>query len=173
MTENREFIKDKLKIISSYLITAIWGILLALFIITHIVCLATIVGTSMLPTLDSGDIVILNKLPQEYNRFDIIVIDVADELIVKRVIGTPGDTVHIRNGRVYINEEELEDVINEHIEFSGLATSRVRLGEGEYFVLGDNRSNSKDSRYPEIGTIKEAQIIGQVVFSVIPFRTIK
>ena len=112
-------------------------------------------------------------MPQEYNRFDIIVIDVADELIVKRVIGTPGDTVHIRNGRVYINEEELEDVINEHIEFSGLATSRVRLGEGEYFVLGDNRSDSKDSRYLEIETIKEAQIIGQVVFSVIPFRTIK
>ena len=119
----------------------------------------------MCPTLSSGNIVIISRLTNNYERFDIVIIEIPDTTIVKRIIGMPGDTVHIRDGHVYINESMLNDVIDQYIDFSGLATSRVKLGKDEYFVLGDNRTDSMDSRHIKVGVVKKKQIVGSVIFS--------
>ena len=69
--------------------------------------------------------------------------------------------VHIHNGRVYVNDRIVDEIPT---EYSGLADTPYTLGEGEYFVLGDNRSNSLDNRYPDVGIIKKDQICGKVIF---------
>ena len=90
---------------------------------------------------------------------------------IKRVIAVPGDTLQIKNGEVYVNGELFaEDVDVAQMEDAGLAAEEVTLGEDEYFVLGDNRNNSEDSRYANIGNIKKEYIIGKVWFRVTPFK---
>ena len=91
---------------------------------------------------------------------------------VKRVIGVPGDTVLIQNGAVYINGEVYKEEIEAAaIEEAGLASEEITLDSDEYFVLGDNRNNSEDSRYANIGNIKKDYIIGKAWFRVAPFSS--
>ena len=163
----------KLKDFVHYILAWIISVTAILIINFYVMFPAIIVGDSMLPTLSSGNVVLVSRLADPYERFDVVIVEIPDEIIVKRIIGTPGDTVHIRDRRVYINEDELDDIITEHLDFSGIATVRVRLGEGEYFVLGDNRSISKDSRNPEVGVVKEEQIIGRAIVSIVPMKRIK
>lgn len=122
-------------------------------------------GDSMNKTFKNGDILILYKL-SKINRFDVIVLheEKDNEKIIKRVIGMPGDTVAIKDGEIYINDEKIDD------EYAYGMTSdydRITLKSDEYFILGDNRLISKDSRY--FGPIKEKEIKGKVVFRIFPF----
>ena len=122
-------------------------------------------GDSMNKTFKNGDILILYKL-SEIKRFDVIVLheEKDNEKIIKRVIGMPGDTVAIKDGEIYINDEKIDD------EYAYGMTSdydRITLKSDEYFILGDNRLISKDSRY--FGPIKEKEIKGKVVFRIFPF----
>lgn len=150
------------------------AITMATFFITlYIVGLAVVCGPSMQPTLDSGDIIIVNKFSEDFDRFDIVVIRGQSNVFIKRIIGLPGDSVQICDGKVYINEEPLDDVITTEITFAGTAYNKILLGQGEYFVLGDNREDSMDSRYEEIGIIQQEQICGKVIVSLIPFRSVK
>ena len=88
-----------------------------------------------------------------------------DTIYVKRVVAVPGDTVVIKGGRLFVNGEKYDDVADtESITYSGLAETQLTLGEDEYFVLGDNRNNSEDSRYQSIGLISKKQIKGKVWF---------
>ena len=100
-------------------------------------------------------------------------IEAQNELIVKRIIALPGETVQIVDGYVYINGEQLDDVIDEPISSAGLASEPITLGVGEYFVLGDNRNVSMDSRNEYVGIIKEEQIIARAIFSLVPIKGIK
>ena len=89
---------------------------------------------------------------------------------VKRVIGVPGDTVQIKNGAVYVNGKAFDEETDvSSIEDAGLAAEEITLGADEYFVLGDNRNNSEDSRYANIGNIKKDYIIGKAWFRIAPF----
>lgn len=122
-------------------------------------------GDSMNKTFKNGDILILYKL-SEIKRFDVIVLheEKDNEKIIKRIIGMPGDTVAIKDGEIYINDEKIDD------EYAYGMTSdydRITLKSDEYFILGDNRLISKDSRY--FGPIKEKEIKGKVVFRIFPF----
>ena len=122
-------------------------------------------GDSMNKTFKNGDILILYKL-SKIKRFDVIVLheEKDNEKIIKRVIGMPGDTVAIKVGEIYINDEKIDD------EYAyGMTTDyeRITLKSDEYFILGDNRLISKDSRY--FGPIKEKEIKGKVVFRIFPF----
>ena len=130
----------------------------------------------MLPTLQNGDNLIVDKLSYRFRdpkRFEIVVFPFRyqeDTYYIKRIIGLPGETVQIHDGNIYINGKQLkEDYGRETIRNSGLASEAVTLGEDEYFVLGDNRNNSADSREPSVGNIQKKDILGRAWLRIWPF----
>lgn len=153
-----------IKEVIPYIVIVVVVVLIRTFIITPV----RVDGDSMKNTLKNGDILLLYKL-SSINRFDIIVLDEEkdNEKIIKRIIGLPGDTVAIKKGKIYINDKVIDD------EYAYGETSdydKVTLGDDEYFILGDNRLISKDSRY--FGPIKEKEIKGKIVFRLFPFTKI-
>lgn len=153
-----------IKEVIPYIVIVVVVVLIRTFIITPV----RVDGDSMKNTLKNGDILLLYKL-SSINRFDIIVLDEEkdNEKIIKRVIGMPGETVAIKKGKIYINDKVIDD------EYAYGETSdynKVTLRDNEYFILGDNRLISKDSRY--FGPIKENEIKGKIVFRLFPFTKI-
>lgn len=130
----------------------------------------TVRGESMQPAYYDGDIAAVNKLSYKIShpkRMDAAVIALengsATHYSVKRVIGLPGETVKIADGKLYIDDEELTGFAEEEILSAGLAAYSVELGDDEYFVMGDNYNNSEDSRVSNIGNIKRTQFVGKIV----------
>lgn len=153
-------------------------VLAAAFVLVYFIGLRTsVVGQSMAKTLDAGDEILVNRFiykVTEPKTGDIIVFlpngNEKSHYYVKRVIAVPGDTVQIKAGVLYLNGEEYEEEIDcETIQEAGLAEEEITIGEDEYFVLGDNRNNSEDSRYANIGNVKKEYIIGKAWFIVSPF----
>ena len=140
------------------------------WIITHYALEKTnMVGNSMEEALYDGDTIMINKLAYYRNgpeRFDVIVFEVSGKehsfYCIRRVVGLPGETVRISDGYVYINDELLEEpYVLEEMNIEGLAVDGIVLDEDEYFVLGDNRNNSEDSRFANVGNVVTNQIIGR------------
>lgn len=153
-----------IKEVIPYIVIVVVVVLIRTFIITPV----RVDGDSMKNTLKNGDILLLYKLCS-IDRFDIIVLDEEkdNEKIIKRVIGLPGETVAIKKGKIYINDKVIDD------EYAYGETSdynKVTLADDEYFILGDNRLISKDSRY--FGPIKDNEIKGKIVFRLFPFTKI-
>lgn len=150
-----------------YAVILLVVVLIRSFIATPVV----VSGSSMDETLNDGDILLLTKFDKEYERFDIIVFDYNDTKLVKRIIGLPGEHVKYEDGILYINNEKVDD------EF-GYITSNYDLNylghdiipEGYYFVLGDNRTKSSDSRM--IGLVSKDVIDGIASFGIWPFGKI-
>ncbi len=136
----------------------------------------TNVGQSMGATLQGGDKVLLNRLAYQFSapkRNDVVAFkpngsrDVSS--VIRRVVGLPGETVQIIDGMLYINESVfLEGKDYPAMTEPGLAENPIALGEKEYFVLGDNRNSSEDSRYADIGTVTLDSIEGKVWFVISP-----
>lgn len=130
----------------------------------------TVFGPSMNDTLEDGQVVIVNKLSYKFGsvkRFDIIAYsrDNGEYYDIKRVIGLPGETIKIDHGYIYIDGLILdEDIYDESILNSGIAAKEIKLGKGEYFVLGDNINNSEDSRFNNVGNVNKTDILGKVVY---------
>ena len=131
----------------------------------------SMIGVSMEPSLYNSQEVFINKISYLVfapGRGDVVVFqpngNENSHYYIKRVVGLPGETVQIRNGQVYINGEVLDDYTFDKIEDTGLAENPYLLGEDEYFVLGDNRNNSEDSRSGNIGAIHRDYIIGRAWF---------
>lgn len=143
-------------------------------------CIGRVVvdGPSMKNTLQDQESVIVNKIKTRFmqlDRFDIVVFKYeyeVDTRYIKRVIGLPGETIQIDNdGNIFINGELLqEDYGREIIEDPGMAIDPITIGEDEYFVLGDNRNNSNDSRDPDVGLVKKEQLYGVAWLRVYPFK---
>ena len=163
----------------SWMIEILLAIVLAFTFVYFIGLRTSVVGQSMSPTLVSGDEILVNRFVYKVTdpkRGDIIVFlpngNEKSHYYVKRVIGVPGDTVLIQNGAVYINGEVYKEEIEAAaIEEAGLASEEITLDSDEYFVLGDNRNNSEDSLYANIGNIKKDYIIGKAWFRVAPFSS--
>ena len=154
-----------IKEILSYVIIIVVVILIRTFIGTPV----RVNGTSMVPTLKEGEVLYLNKLNKSFDQEDIVVIDkkVEGSAIIKRIIGMPNDKIKCINGVIFINDEKYED------NFGSGETSdfdEITLGDDEYFVLGDNRIVSKDSRV--LGPIKEKSIEGTTRVVLYPFSKI-
>lgn len=146
-------------------------IFLVILLIIYIFKFTTIVGVSMEPTFYNGQkgISIMDRFNLlSFKRNDIVLIEKhsynPNKVLVKRVIGCPGDKVDIKDNLVYINDELIEE--NYVKEIMSSPNMSVELGDSEFFVLGDNRNNSVDSRLPNIGVIKEDEIIGKLLFTI-------
>lgn len=135
-------------------------------------------GISMNPALEDDDRLIIDKLSyrfREPERFDIIVFPQSlDVYYVKRIIGLPGETVNIADGKIYVDDVVLvENYGNEPIDEGYSMEEPVTLGEGEYFVLGDNRNHSVDSRDSSVGVVTRNHIIGKALVLLYPFNHFK
>ncbi len=133
-------------------------------------------GRSMMNTLNDGENLLVEKVSYRFSdpgRFDVIVFyphgrDSADYYI-KRIIGLPGETVQIKGKDIYIDGEKLEENFGKDpITEPGMAEDPIKLGEDEFFVLGDNRTVSEDSRYEEVGPVKRENIEGRAVLRIYP-----
>ncbi len=152
----------------------------AVYLIVHYVGERTEVrGESMYPALNDGDQLIVDKISYRFSdpkRFDVVVFPFRyqeDTFYIKRIIGLPGEVVQIYDGDIYINGKLLaESYGNEKIANGGLASKAITLGEDEYFVLGDNRNNSADSREPSVGTISKDDMIGRALVRIWPLSEI-
>ncbi|HAF27323.1 MAG TPA: signal peptidase I [Lachnospiraceae bacterium] len=137
-------------------------------------------GMSMEPTLYNGDNLIINKISYDSNepeRFDVVVFPFSGDegtFYIKRIIGLPGENIRIDDeGKIYINGEELkENFGKETIEDPGMARYGIDLGLKEFFVLGDNRNDSSDSRFASVGNISRNSIIGKAWIRIWPLNRI-
>lgn len=173
---------DKKSILKEILSTSLY--LLVVLLVTYLVITfigqrTRVSGESMTPTLQENDNLIVDKITyrfKEPERFDIIVFPYRYEkgtYYIKRIIGMPGETISIdEQGNIIIDGEILEESYGkEVIRYQGRAAKPVTLGENEYFVMGDNRNGSSDSREEDVGNIARDEIIGRAWIRIYPFDT--
>ena len=150
--------KINIKEIIPYIILVLVVILIRTFIVSPI----RVNGPSMNNTLKDGEIMLLNKL-SSYKKNDIVVVKIPNDKIIKRIIATPGDSIYAKDGIVYVNDKEIKE------NYTSSATvdfEKVFLKKDEYFVMGDNRIVSYDSR--KLGPIKKSQIMGKTNLIIFP-----
>jgi signal peptidase I len=153
-----------LKELLPYIIIIIVVIIIRTFIFTPVV----VKGPSMMNTLHNGDVMILDKIGMKLGgikRFDIVVIQTGKTKIIKRVIGMPGETISYHDNKLYINGKGVSDNHSNEITYD---FEEVKIPDGEYYVLGDNRTDSVDSRI--LGTIPKNEILGHATFIIYPFN---
>lgn len=178
-TKTQKPVNKKKEIISNIIYVAV-VLAITIFIICFVGQRTKVDGDSMYPTLHDGDNLIVDKISYRFNdpeRFDVIIFPYPmNEKVyyIKRIIGLPGETIQIDyDGNIYINDEILvEDYGYEVMVNPGLAADPITLGEDEYFVLGDNRNASNDSRATDVGVIEEDDIIGRAWVRFFPFSDV-
>ena len=152
-------------------VAAIFGYVISTFFVQSV----QVVGPSMQPLLYDKEVVLVNKLyptPFKLKRFDVVAYKLVDSdqyYDIKCVIGLPGETLKIQNGSVFVDGHELTDVPwEDRISMAGMAENVVKLGKGEYFLLGYNVNNSEDSRFFSVGNVSKTEILGKVVYRLSP-----
>lgn len=166
---------EKVRTILSNVLYIAFVLLLSFLIVRYVGQRTEVIGSSMVPTLEDGNQLVTDKITyrfREPERFEIIVFphEPDHEYYIKRIIGLPGETVEIdSDGTIYIDGEVLEEDYGYGQTRPQELTGPVVLGENEYFVLGDNREVSLDSRYSEVGNIPRSIIIGRAWLQIYPF----
>lgn len=161
MVEIIEFLKDMFKYI----------IIIAVIVLIRVYILTTteIVGDSMNPGLKDADILLVDQITKrfkEYNRFDIIIFEQKSSYLTKRVIGLPGEKIKYIDGKLYVDNQLVEEPFK--INGSTSDIEEIVVPKNSYYVLGDNRINSKDSR--SYGPIEDKRIIGKSFFRIWPIK---
>ena len=170
--------KSILKEILSTSVYLLVVLLITYLIVQYVGQRTEVVGSSMENTLSDGDNLIVDKITYRFRqpeRYDIIVFPYQyqeDTYYIKRIIGMPGETVRIdSDGVIYINGEELTEFYGrEVIEDPGNARNEIILGKDEYFVMGDNRNNSTDSRDSGVGNVRKKDILGRAWLRIWPLH---
>ena len=163
--------KKVLKTILTYVLIVFAVIIIRIFFIEPV----RVDGRSMNTTLANGEIMILNKIvyrTTDVKRFDIVVIDEGEKHIIKRVIGLPGESVEYKDNILYINGKKVDDPYpsTKTDDFSIQDVGHEKVPGDTYFVMGDNREDSLDSRYPAVGVIKKSKILGRVKLRIWPLN---
>lgn len=172
--------KDPKKEILSWIVTIAAAVAIALLIRTFLFEPVSVDGHSMDDTLANGEIMFVTKpeyLFGDPQHGDIVICKFPDRgntLFVKRLIGLPGDTVEVKSNIVYVNGEALvEDYLTPDRNDDGRSMGAITLGADQYFVMGDNRDNSHDSRASDVGPLFRNQIVGHVRCVLFPFNKIR
>ena len=171
----------KKKKIAEAIILVVVSVVLLFGIPRYVMERVVVDGPSMEITLQDGDHILVEKISRYFgalNRFDVVVFYPDEETkkadgryYVKRIIGLPGETVRITGNSIYIDDVLLEESFGStEMESAGIAADSVTLGEDEYFVLGDNRGISKDSRSASLGAVPLSRMEGRLVLRIFPFR---
>ncbi len=165
----QNFIRTLWSTVSSLIVVAA----VAVIISTMLLPVLRVTGTSMTPTLQNDEVLLCNKLAKP-DRGDIIAFYYNNKILIKRVIGLPGDMIDLaEDGTFYVNGEALdEEYVSELNRGETDQEYPISIGEGRFFIAGDNRAVSIDSRSTSIGCIAEENIIGKVVFRVLPLKSI-
>lgn len=150
------------------------AVLISSFIISH----TKVPTASMMATINPGDHLIVNRIPYYYRdpmRGEIVVFYFEGKHLIKRIIGIPGDVINIESGKVYVNDQPLQEEYLDHKENTYLyAGAKIKfpyiVPDGYYFMMGDNRSNSKDSRV--FGPIAREEIVAKAGLCIYPFNRI-
>lgn len=151
--------RNKIIIISAAVIVALCAAVSA-----FAVQLAVIDGDSMKPTYHHFEFALINKTAKKFSTGDVAAVKLENgRTIVKRIAAVPSETVQISDGKLLINGEESLLYKSISFEYAGTAENKITLSEDEYFVLGDNVSESRDSRYEDVGVIKSDSIIGLLI----------
>lgn len=164
---------SRLKAVVKWVVDVVVVISIAWFTIFAFGTQIPIAGQSMTPLLESENVVLMNRLSfllRKPERFDVVAFEKEDKkLNVKRIIGLPGETVQVKNGTLYIDEQKIEHGDGlDTVSLAGLAENPILLKEDEYFLLGDNRDNSEDSRFANVGNINRRQIKGKIWLRISP-----
>ena len=171
--------KEIIKELAGWLLYIVLIIALTWIVVTFVGQRTEVSGSSMETTLSDKDQLIVDKMTYRFRdpkRYDIVVFPYQyqdNTYYIKRIIGLPGETVQILSGMVYIDGMRLDEHYgNEIMENPGIAEEPLTLGEDEYFVLGDNRNNSSDSRASDVGLIHREDLIGRAWIRVWPLSQI-
>ena len=165
-----------IKEIISWILWMAGGLVLAFILVTFVFRLTVVKGESMNETLQNEQVLYVDKLSYNFispNRGDIVICEYpnSNQKYIKRVIGLPGETIYIKDSVVYINGVAGIDLWNGNHDIGDM--NAVQIPDGYYFVMGDNRSNSSDSREKSVGPISEEAILGRALFSISPIGKIE
>ena len=166
MDEKKELVKKNyIKEFLPYFIVILVVIFIKIFVFSPI----RVNGASMNPTLNDKDIMILDEISyrfSEIERFNIVVVKEENEYLIKRIIGLPGEKIEYKDNKLYIDGKYVKEDFK-HMETMDFSTT---LGEDEYFIMGDNRTNSTDSRI--FGPISRDEIIGKTSLTILPISRV-
>lgn len=176
--KEKERSKSMLRTILGYILYILVIIGLTWMIVTFVGQRTRVSGQSMETTLQDGDNLIVDKISYRFHdpsRYDIIVFPYKYEentFYIKRIIGLPGEIVQVKDGYTYINGKKLTSDIygREVMDEPGIAEEPIKLGSDEYFVLGDNRNHSQDSRDPYVGVLKRSDLMGRAFVRIYPLN---
>lgn len=178
-TPKRQEKKEKsvMRELLEWIVYIIIVVILSFLAVTYIGQRTRVDGHSMETTLYDGDNLWVDKLSFRFRdprRYEIVVFPYKyqeNTYYIKRIIGLPGETIQIKDGYVYIDGEKLDEHYgNELMDDPGIAATPITLGEDEYFVLGDNRNHSSDSRVDKVGVIKREDLIGRAWIRIWPLN---
>lgn len=158
--------KSLLRELLPYVIIVLVVVLIRTFIMTPV----QVDGASMYPTLEDKEILILKKYDHSFERFDVIVFDYKGSRLIKRIVGLPGETIEYKNNKLYVDGKSVAENFDRNAATEDFKLEDIGydvIPDGKYFVMGDNRTNSTDSRI--IGLVDEDQIKGSTNLSIFPF----